>query len=186
MKTIQIALGARVDHLAAGVALLNAMPYSDGFAYYESGTRAWYAVSVSDVAELGRRLTADPRAYSLWCAETQARNLTEDGLAGSDAGGLETGGGDGDGNGGGGDGDGDGGGFGYGTVFGFGDGTGYGDGSGFGYGSGRGDGGGDGDGGGYGDGGGDGDGGGSGRGDGRGDGGGVGGGVGNGYGDGGS
>lgn len=69
---------AAAAHLVAGIAKLSAQPHGDGYAYYEQGTRAWYSVSESDVAELGARLAADPGAYSEWCADTQARDLTAD------------------------------------------------------------------------------------------------------------
>lgn len=72
-------------HLAAGIAYLSAQPHGDGLAYYEQGTRAWYGVSESDVAELGRRLATDPGAYSEWCADHAARDLTEAGYAGETA-----------------------------------------------------------------------------------------------------
>jgi hypothetical protein len=51
----------------------------EGWAYYEGGTRAWYAVSDAGVADLDARLAAgEVDAYSRWCAATAATDLADD------------------------------------------------------------------------------------------------------------
>lgn len=55
----------------------SAVRYGDGWAYYEQGARGWYAVSEADVADLDERIAAgEPDAYSRWCADTMAEDLT--------------------------------------------------------------------------------------------------------------
>lgn len=65
------------NHLSLALDRLDALAMGDGrYMYRDDNTRQWYAVEVSELEDLGRRLKAgEPDAYSLWCAETSAEEL---------------------------------------------------------------------------------------------------------------
>lgn len=65
------------NHLSLALDRLDALAMGDGrYMYRDDNTRQWYAVEVSELEDLGRRLEAgEPDAYSLWCAETSAEEL---------------------------------------------------------------------------------------------------------------
>lgn len=69
------------ETLQAAIDALHAIRMPDGdYVYYEQGTHQHYRVTEIDMEDLGDRLIARmPDAYSLWCAETMATPVTEDG-----------------------------------------------------------------------------------------------------------
>jgi hypothetical protein len=65
------------SQLSTAIAYLDAYPLADGrYAYRDDATRADWAVTVEQLADLGMRIERDDDdAYSVWCADTVACEL---------------------------------------------------------------------------------------------------------------
>jgi len=66
------------EDLKRAIEALNAKDLGDDeYAYQDSATRSWWVVDDLDLADYGARLAADDAdVYSIWCADTVARQLS--------------------------------------------------------------------------------------------------------------